>query len=173
MPLTFKPIATTTVGSGGAANITFSSIPQTYTDLCILISARSEAAGGFSDEIIKLNNATTTYTNKYIYADGANAFGSGAAYIGSGGFTGGMVGNTSTSNTFSNKCIYIPNYTASVRKAYLVDSVTETNASTAYTHLLAGNYESTSAITSIVLVTDSGVDYAEHTTATLYGISNA
>ena len=38
---TFVKIATVTVGSGGAATIDFSSIPSTYTDLCIKHSLRN------------------------------------------------------------------------------------------------------------------------------------
>lgn len=170
MALTYKAIATVTVGSGGTANITFNSIPQTYTDLLLKISARSEAAGGFSDELIKFNNTTTTYTNRYIYGNGTSGLGGSNAYSGSGGFTGGMVGNTSTADVFGNKMIYIPNYTSSNKKSYSVDGVTETKADLAYVHLLGGLWDSTSAVTSIVLVTDSGVDYGQYTTATLYGI---
>jgi len=34
-------IQTVTVGSGGAANIEFTSIPQTYTDLVVVLSLRN------------------------------------------------------------------------------------------------------------------------------------
>jgi len=43
MPDTFVKIATVTVGSGGAATMAFSSIPSTYTDLCIKMSSRADA----------------------------------------------------------------------------------------------------------------------------------
>jgi hypothetical protein len=169
----YEKIATVTVGAGGAANITFSSIPQTYTDLCLFISARSEVAGNFSDEVIKLNNTTSSYTNRYIYGNGSSAFGGSNAYSSLGGFSGGMPGDTATASTFGNKMIYIPNYAGSNNKAYFVDGVAETNATTAYIHLLAGLRSNTDAVTSIVLVTDAGADYAQHTTATLYGIKNS
>jgi len=100
MANTYQAIATVTVGSGGAANITFSSIPQTYTDLCLFISARSEVAGNFSDEVIKLNNTTSSYTNRYIYGNGSSAFGGSDAYSSLGGFSGGMPGDTATASTF-------------------------------------------------------------------------
>ena len=44
MANTFKKIQTVTVGSGGAASIDFTSIPQTYTDLKIVLSARTNRA---------------------------------------------------------------------------------------------------------------------------------
>jgi len=172
MAITFKAIATTTVGSGGVANITFNSIPQTYTDLCILTSARSEAAGAFSDELIKFNNTTTTYINRYMYGNGTIAAPGNAAYIGSGGFVAGMSGNGAAANIFGNKIIYIPDYTTNNTKSYYVDAISADNATLSYGHLLTGRWASTDAITSIVLVTDNGVDYGQYTTSTLYGIKN-
>jgi hypothetical protein len=40
MANTYEAIATVEVGSGGAANIEFTSIPATYTDLAIAFSIR-------------------------------------------------------------------------------------------------------------------------------------
>ena len=47
---TYTPIATTTLGS--AAAITFSSIPQTYTDL-VLVATLAPAAAGTSNFFIQ------------------------------------------------------------------------------------------------------------------------
>ena len=44
MATTYKAISTVTVGSGGAASITFSSIPATYTDLVLKISGRHDTS---------------------------------------------------------------------------------------------------------------------------------
>ena len=43
---TYKLIGSVTVGAGGAANIDFTSIPSTYTDLAIKVSYRSTATPG-------------------------------------------------------------------------------------------------------------------------------
>jgi len=51
MPLTYQKIATVTVGAGGASNITFSSIPQTYTDIKVVVSARTDRSGFTYDNI--------------------------------------------------------------------------------------------------------------------------
>ena len=45
MASTYIPIATVTVGSGGATNIEFTSIPNTYTNLIILTSLRGTSNG--------------------------------------------------------------------------------------------------------------------------------
>jgi hypothetical protein len=61
-----------TVGSGGAANIEFTSIPGTYTDLLIKLSARNvtntETTGA-----IYFNNDTTNanYTARRLLGDGS------------------------------------------------------------------------------------------------------
>ena len=41
MATTYTLISSVTVGSGGAASIEFTSIPSTYTDLVLKLSARS------------------------------------------------------------------------------------------------------------------------------------
>jgi hypothetical protein len=47
MAATYKLIETVTVGSGGAANIEFTSIPQTYTDLKLVISGKNDKCCNF------------------------------------------------------------------------------------------------------------------------------
>jgi hypothetical protein len=172
MANTFEPIATVSVPSP-TGSITFSSIPQTYTDLCLMISARSVVAGTFSDELMSFNNVNQDYTNIYTYGNGSSAFQGSNAYSGQGGFIGGMPGNGATANTYSNKMVYIPEYTSSNYKAYSVDSAAETNATLAYIHMLAGLWSQTSAITSIVLKTDNLANYNTGTIATLYGIKKS
>ena len=43
---TMTLIASNTVGSGGASSVTFSSIPQTYTDLVVKINSRVTSTDG-------------------------------------------------------------------------------------------------------------------------------
>ena len=74
MATTYKAIATVTVGSGGAANIEFTSIPATYTDLVIHLSGRTTRNDTADDIGIELNNVTPTgfpdssgnYTNRRL-----------------------------------------------------------------------------------------------------------
>ena len=46
IPTDFESIATVTVGSGGAANVEFTSIPSTYTHLQVRAIARNSYTGG-------------------------------------------------------------------------------------------------------------------------------
>ena len=80
MPDTFSKITTVTVGSGGAANITFSSIPQVYTDLCIKISARTTNAY-FRDSVeVRPNGSAANQTNIFLIGQGTTVA-SGPQYI--------------------------------------------------------------------------------------------
>ena len=164
---TFVKIATVTVGAGGAANITFNSIPQTYTDLLVKVSARADALQ--VTLVAEFNANTTGYTSRYVYGDGSTAA-SGSA---SAAYFGGVNPSTYTANTFGNTEIYIPNYTSSNNKSLSSDSVIENNATAATAALWAGLWSNSSAITSIKLSLLSSANFVQYSTATLYGILKA
>jgi hypothetical protein len=67
VPTTFKAIATVTVGSGGASTIEFNSIPQTYNDLCILLSVRDDRNLVTNGALISFNSSTSNFTGRAIY----------------------------------------------------------------------------------------------------------
>ena len=165
MANTYVLISSSTVGSGGASSIIFSSIPQTYTDLMIMHSARATTGTVAGNVTFSFNGSSANFTDKYMYGDGASAT-SGST----GGFNAGStVGSTATANTFGNTSIYIPNYTSSNYKSFSVDSVDETNATTTYAVFIAGLWSQTAAITSITLT----CAFAQYSTAYLYGIKNS
>ena len=169
MVFTYKAIATVTVGSGGASSMSFSSIPQTYTDLLLKVSTRTSASTTANQDYVKFNGSSSNYSSKLIQGDGTSA--SSGSYSDSRATL--NVGNSATASTFSNCEVYIPNYTSSAYKSYSSDSVTENNGTTAYIHLKAHLWSDSSAITSIELTNDSGSNYAQYTTATLYGIKKS
>lgn len=74
MANTYQIIQTVTVGAGGAASIDFSSIPQTYTDLKILLSGRTNANDGSSGQwtYINFNGATTNNSVRVLYGAGSS-----------------------------------------------------------------------------------------------------
>jgi len=179
MATTYTLIASSNVGSGGVASITFSSIPQTYTDLKIVFSARLSANGDtFGNTKISINGtpAGTVYSARNIRANGSA--------VASQTFTSqdsvpnnySVNGSTATASTFSNTEIYIPNYTSTtIAKSLSIDNVTENNATEAWATMYAGlwNPSTQAAVTSIVLTSNYNPSelYAQHTTAYLYGIS--
>jgi hypothetical protein len=174
MANTFIKISTVTVGSGGSSTLGFTSIPSTYTDLCIKISARGTVAPGFTDKWIDVSigfngaGSNVSITNRVLYGLG-NAAGSTTGTSTSGGA---MPTSDATASTFSNTEIYIPNYTGSTNKSFSVDFVSENNATRAVAALVAGLWSNTAAITSVTFYPASG-NFAEYTTATLYGISKS
>ena len=60
MANTYTLIASQTVGSGGASAINFGSIPNTYTDLLVKVSARMSSANGSAG--ITFNGTNTNYS---------------------------------------------------------------------------------------------------------------
>ena len=166
---TMVAIQTVTVGSGGAANITFSNIPQTYTDLVIKASIRTDRPFVSEGLAVKLNNNTSNYSSREVTYDNGGA----ASYTNlfGVGYVINSQGNSTTSNTFSNQEIYIPNYAGSTNKSFFADSVVENNGTDARAELAALLWSNTAAVTSIVLESYTGYTILQHSTATLYGIS--
>ena len=166
MANTYTLIASSTVGSGGAANITFSSIASTYTDLVLKFSLRTDASLGQDNVKLYINGGTA---NQYLSTKDVRGNGSAASSS-----TEVMVinGNTATSNTFGNGEIYLPNYAGSANKSMSADSVSENNATTAFTFLNALLWSQTSAITSIAIGSATG-NLMQYSTAYLYGVKNA
>lgn len=161
-----------TVGAGGAANITFSAIPNTYTDLIIKYSLRSNVSGVNESVGIRFNSDSgANYTYKRLYGTGSAV---GSDSPGSNFSWGGYVaGDTSTASTFGNGEMYIPNYAGSTNKSNSADGVGENNATSAFMSLHANLWSNTSAITSIVLLPINGTSWNQYSTAYLYGVSNA
>lgn len=164
---TFTNIQTVTVGSGGAASIDFTSIPQTYTDLVLKISTRYNSTN--QTQSIKFNSDSTV-TNYYRRMLGGDNSGPYGYYINDNGGAGYTNLSTDNANTFSANEIYIPGYTnTGVGKAYHAVGGTENNTTTAF-RIVAGNYwTGTSAISSISLLPGSGL-FSQYSSATLYGI---
>jgi hypothetical protein len=152
------------------ASIEFVSIPQSFTDLVILISGRSTRAGEVRDEFqIRFNSNTANYSGRFLQGGG-----SGTPVTGTGNGTAAFTrveatAAGATSNTFSNATVYIANYTGSTFKSITADMVTENNATEAYQKLVVGLWSDTSAITSILVFPEVG-QIAAGTIISLYGI---
>jgi hypothetical protein len=171
MPDTFTLIASSTVGSGGASTISFSSIPSTYTDLVLELSLRGTATG-LPDARIQFNGDTgSNYQAKELSGNGAT--------VSSNGYTTTdahfhMGGTSTTANTFTNTMIYIPNYAGSTQKSFSGDAINENNTTNTEVQgrLVSWLWTNTSAINAILLSTNTG-NYAQYSTAYLYGVKNA
>ena len=157
-------IETVVVGSGGAASITFSAIPDTHTDLLIVYSLRGTNSANY--QTLYFNGSAANFTQRELIGDGSSASSSSR--------TDALIRattnpSTATASTFANASIYIPNYRSAVAKSFSVDGVTETNATAAFQTIKAGLWNQTAAITSITL--DADASFVEFSSASLFGIT--
>jgi hypothetical protein len=164
--MTMQLIETKTLGAA-AALIEFTSIPQTFTDLLLLISARGTNASTEVEGFLTFNGSSADFSSRVLYGNPPG----GNAVSFTGGYTAGPISaNSSTANTFANTSVYIPNYSGSANKSFSVDSVNENNATTAFTFIVSGLWSNTAAITSIGIQATPG-NLNTGTTASLYGIT--
>jgi len=165
----YDSIATTTVGAGGAASITFSSIPSTYQHLQIRGIARSTAASGPRAVYLRLNSDSgSNYASHRLEGNGSSA--SALAL---------------TSQTYIH--IYdnpAANQTASVFSSLVLDVLDYANTSknktarflngfdangSGYIGFQSGLWMNTTAVTSLTFTLELG-DFAQYTQFALYGI---
>lgn len=174
---TFTQIGTAqVVGAAGSASIDFTAIPGTYTDLVVKWSARCDSTSGYPETVnLKFNSSSTSdYSWRGVYSVTATP-GSNNSVTGSSMRAGNVNSVAQTANTFSNTEIYIPNYAGSANKSVSIDATTETNGSTDFTYSLimnAGLRSNTAPITAINLTLSAGI-FVQHSSAYLYGVSNA
>jgi hypothetical protein len=162
---TYQLISSATVGSGGAASIVFSSIPQTYTDLIIKLSGRTSDGGFYNNVTTSINNQTAGQW-RTIYGFSSAAYSGNATII----YSPSVPASSATANIFSNAEMYFPNYTSSNVKSVSVDTPVENNSGSDYlTAMDAVNFTNGTAINTITLT----ANFVQYSTAYLYGISNA
>ena len=164
-----KLIQTQTLTSA-QPNITFSAIPQNFTDLYVLTSIRSTRPGPDNEDsvFVEFNGVTTGYTSRNLRGDGSSATsqsGSTALVLLN------QNSNNTTANSFSNASIYIPNYAGSTNKSGSIDSVMEWNNIGAFQNIIAFLWSNTDAITSIKFRPNVGPNFAIGTMISLYGVT--
>lgn len=152
---------------GAASSITFSSIPQNYSDLAIFVSTRINEAGATGEAIyITLNGSTANFTNRYLQGTGSSVEnGQLARYVA------GQPALLSTANTFGNGFIHIANYSGGTNKIISSDSVSENNGTTAYQVMNVNLWSNTAPITEITLVAGTNDSFVANSSATLYGVN--
>lgn len=174
MPLTYQAIASVTVGSGGAGSIDFTSIPSTFTDLVLKVSARTSGstANGWQSGALTFNGSTSGYSGILLAGRGDLAPVSITSATSSIEFAFYSNDASSTASTFANNEIYIPNYAGSTNKSISSDIAEENNAARALAGLCAGLWSNSAAINQITLTSNNG-NFAQYSTAYLYGIKNS
>lgn len=174
MANTYVLIASNTLSSS-AASVTFSSIPNTYTDLVLRISARTDN-GAVNDGILLTINSTagTAYSRTNLQGNGATAVSARSSSTNAFGTSpNGAAGSTATASTFGSIELYVPSYTVSQNKPFGYFGAGETNATTAYMGAIAGLWSNTATISQLDLTPNSGVNFVSGSSFFLYGIKNS
>jgi hypothetical protein len=164
MPATYEPIESKTLASA-VSTVTFSSIPQTYTDLVLVFSGNC-ASGGIESVPMRFNGDTASNYSYQIF-DGSGSSAS-AGRAGSATFM-----NTSLviSSEVSNNIWHIFNYTNATTFKTIIG---RGNVAGSYVRVGGGMWRKTpEAITSITVFHAASVNFVVGSTFTLYGIRAA
>jgi hypothetical protein len=158
MAATYTPIASITLGAAAPA-VTFSSIPQTYTDLVLVVSGTTTIDGNV--KIIFNSDSSSIYSSTILLGDGSTAASSRIA-SNTTLFLGGI------STVQGTNIIQIFNY---ANTTTFKSVIARANSDT-FVQMRVGLSRSTTAVTSITLTTD-GTNFLTNTTFNLYGILGA
>ena len=166
MPITYEPIATTTLGSA-AASVTFSTISGSYTDLVLVANLNGSGGNGNANIAVTVNSDTgSNYSGTRLTGDGSSA---------------------SSNRNSSQTAMFIVNTGASLNAqwgTFICHFMNYSNTTTYKTAInrfgTAGGettanvnlWQSTSAINTIKVETTTN-NYASGSMFTLYGIKAA
>jgi hypothetical protein len=169
MAATYTPIASITLGSN-VSSVTFNSIPQTYTDLVLVIQPVA-GASIYNSQFRFNGDSGSNYGGTVLTGNGSSA----ASYRGS-NITAGYLdseGYPSTTAGATTQIMHVMNYANTTTfKTTLNRSVRASSG----TDLIVNTWRSTSAITSITLGSDLGAQrttYVSGCILNLYGILGA
>jgi hypothetical protein len=168
MAKTYSVIQTYTL-TANTSSVTFSNIPQNFTDLVLKFSAKTTYTSNFSDPIIaSFNSSTSTFAGMYISTNGTTI------YAGDYARQAGNASNTiaTSTNTFGLSDLYIGSYTSSNHKSFSVDGVSENNNVGTDMVMNNGHWSTTDAITSITLTSQNSANFVSGSTFTLYGVGS-
>lgn len=164
--MTMALVTTVEVGVSGIATIDFTAIPQTGTDLLIVLSGRNTDASYNGANYLIFNSDTDSSTQ------------SGKMFLNNGGTLSGVnwtwsirsIAASAISNTFGNSSIYISNYSTNSNKNFSVDSTGENNSASSDQAHHGGVWAFTPAVTSLKIGSLSG-NFVQYSSASLYTIT--
>ncbi len=161
MAATYTPIASVTLGAN-APSVTFSSIPQTYTDLILVFQGITTAATTENIWCTYNSDSSSLYSWTRVVGDGSSA-----SSARSSGQTYQIIADTDLNQM--NSITHFMNYSNTTTNK---TAISRSNSSGLRASLYVDLYRSTSAISSITLTMSSG-NFASGSTFNLYGILGA
>jgi hypothetical protein len=165
MASTYEKIATSTLGSA-QASYTFTSIPNTYTDLVLIVNGKTTGSGGYTALSVRLNSDSgNNYSRTGMYGAGGSA----SAFIQS-GISSSFITIGQAANNFGSAIVNFQDYSnATTYKTFLSTE----NYSSLVIYSTVSLWRNTNAITSITLSGTGGHDIASGSIFNLYGIKEA
>lgn len=164
MPATYDVISTQTLGTA-AATVTFSSIPQTYTDL-VLVLLVGASTGGNAMKLELNGDTASNYSTTYLAGNGTSAISSRTTT----NTTMRLFHETSSVTTIVNMAIInFLNYSNTTTYKTMLSRSNSTGGTEAEVNL----WRSTAAITSFNCYWGSGYTFPVGSTFTLYGVKAA
>lgn len=162
MARTYEPIQRVTA-TGSSTIISFTSIPQTYTDLIVVFTGFATTGNFF----VRVNSdSATNYSQTDLRGTGSVA-GASRESNQSNVYIGDYISDPISA--ISNAILHFINYSnATINKTFLIRG----NNSAKFTGLTVGLYRSTTAITGLSLHSSSA-NFDSTSVATLYGIKGA
>jgi hypothetical protein len=170
----YKLIQSQVVSGSSTNTITFDSIPQTYTHLVVLVSARTNTASTRDVMRFRINNdSSAIYNSFFLYGFDSTASVRSESALSNTYFEWTYaVGNNATSNVFGNTTVTLNNYrsTSAVKTVNTLDANENQSTTSWITGITTGYWNSTTAITRLDFVAQSGITYIDGSTFSLYGI---
>jgi hypothetical protein len=171
---TYNPIATVSISGSSTSTISFTSIPQTYTDLFCIVNGRNSYAPITVSQIIPQFNidGTGNYSYTILRANGSTTT---SARSNNSNFTyGGSLSSAGApANIFGSCYFHILNYSNTTTfKNLLCRSSADLNGS-GELDVAISTWRNTAAINAVTFGQSFGTAYVAGTTATLYGITAA
>ena len=159
---TYTPLATVTLSSA-VAQVTFSAISGSYTDLVLVVNGKTKGSGGYNALALRVNSdSATNYSRTIMYG--------GPGFIDSYQYS----NETSTyitigqnADAFGNSIVTFQDYSnTTTNKTFLGRD----NYSSNVVYATVSLWRNTSAITSITLLGTGGHNIVSGSTFNLYGI---
>lgn len=170
MPLTYESIATFTTVNNTTASQVFSSIPQTYTDLRLIVVGNFTGNNGYRVTV----NGETSWVSKWVQFDAISAAPTASSSSGQNSINFHLT-DSGTDPQFLWMDFF--NYTQNNKQSYVYKYAMGRNSSTSVPALITGqsvnNNNASSGITTITIQGNSGQNFLQGTNFTLYALKAA
>jgi hypothetical protein len=171
----YESIATVSVGGGGSASISFTSIPSTFKHLQIRAIARSNFSSGTAGDFlgVRLNSDTgNNYANHNLYGDGSTV----AAFATTSQpemYGQRVSGSDSASSIFGTFVIDLLDYANTNKNSVIRNLGGFDSNGFGRIYFNSGLWLNTAAVTSITIFPGSGSSIDQYSSFALYGIKGA